>query len=369
MTRPGFNDLATSHPDLAAEALFDPTAVVAQSNRCAPWRCAAGHEWEATVYNRTKGNGCPFCSGRSAVVGVNDLATTHPQLASEALFDATGLSAGSGKQVRWRCALGHEWRTTPHARASGYGCPVCSNYQVLVGFNDLATTHPEVAAEALFDPTTVVAGSGSRRQWRCSHGHVWIAPVSRRTRGRTGCPYCANQRVLPGFNDLASIAPEIAAEALFDATSVVYGSPTKRRWRCAEGHEWSTSPEVRMRGNGCPTCAKYGYDVNKKGWLYLISNASEDLLQIGITNDPGRRLGVHSANGWTSLDIRGPMDGVLTRDWESAILSLLRRSGVPTGRSAGFERFAGYTESWRRSDWPARTIRELMDAVEREEES
>jgi len=40
---PGVNDLATTHPDLAAQALFDPTSVEAESSRKVPWRCSLGH--------------------------------------------------------------------------------------------------------------------------------------------------------------------------------------------------------------------------------------------------------------------------------------------------------------------------------------
>ena len=28
------------------------------------WMCTKGHEWQSTVVNRTKGRGCPYCSGR-----------------------------------------------------------------------------------------------------------------------------------------------------------------------------------------------------------------------------------------------------------------------------------------------------------------
>ena len=33
-------------------------------------------EWEATIANRVKGNGCPYLSGRAVWAGFNDLATT-----------------------------------------------------------------------------------------------------------------------------------------------------------------------------------------------------------------------------------------------------------------------------------------------------
>ena len=42
---------------------------------------------------------------------------------------------------------GHEWQATVNDRSTGYGCPVCSGNTVLAGYNDLATTHPELAKQ------------------------------------------------------------------------------------------------------------------------------------------------------------------------------------------------------------------------------
>ena len=48
--------------------------------------------------------------------------------------------------------------------------------------------------------------------WRCKKGHEWEAAVKSRTINETGCPYCSHNKVLAGFNDLATLLPDIAAE-------------------------------------------------------------------------------------------------------------------------------------------------------------
>ena len=49
-------------------------------------KCKEGHEWSGLIANRArKGKadpGCPYCSGRKALAGYNDLATTHPDIAA-----------------------------------------------------------------------------------------------------------------------------------------------------------------------------------------------------------------------------------------------------------------------------------------------
>ena len=61
-------------------------------------------------------------------------------------------------------------------------------------------------------PDTVSYGSRQKLWWRCEQGHVWQAAVYTRTGGESGCPYCAGKRPWPGFNDLASQYPDLAAQ-------------------------------------------------------------------------------------------------------------------------------------------------------------
>lgn len=79
----GKSDLATMHPKLAAELVDQSLATTLKpgSNTSVLWQCPvdSNHTWKATPYSRTtKKTGCPYCSGRKIVPGVNDLATTHP---------------------------------------------------------------------------------------------------------------------------------------------------------------------------------------------------------------------------------------------------------------------------------------------------
>ena len=66
----GVNDLETLNPTLAEEWNYEkngtltPDQVTAGSNKKVWWKCKFGHEWEAIVGSRSKGHGCPFCSGR-----------------------------------------------------------------------------------------------------------------------------------------------------------------------------------------------------------------------------------------------------------------------------------------------------------------
>ncbi len=250
---PGFNDLATTHPEIAETAHFDPTTVRSKSHKVMPWGCDQGHRYEKSVANRTTSQGCPYCRGRMVLPGFNDLATTHPELALEAMFDATSISYGSGVRLSWSCPSGHEYQMTPNARSNRRrGCPVCSGSRVQAGINDLATWSPALAAEALFDPKAVSSGSNKSLPWKCRKGHEWNMTVAKRKAGGQ-CPYCSGKRVMLGFNDLATTHPDIAKEALFDPRKFTSQSNRREKWRCEKDHEWEALIYSRKR-NGCPYC-------------------------------------------------------------------------------------------------------------------
>lgn len=85
----GQNDLATVNPNLAAEwhpsknGSLLPSQTTAGSNKKVWWLGKCGHEWEREICERSKGHGCPVCSGRSLQPGINDFATINPKVAAE----------------------------------------------------------------------------------------------------------------------------------------------------------------------------------------------------------------------------------------------------------------------------------------------
>jgi len=271
-TLPGFNDLNTKFPEIAAEAYgWDPSTVVAKTNKKKDWKCKEGHIYHSSVSGRTNGRGCPICSGLQVLAGFNDLQTKFPDIAAETHgWDPVTVSAGTHQKKDWKCKEGHIYSSTVKSRTSrGSGCPICAGLKVLAGFNDLQTKFPNIAAEAFgWDPLTVTSKALKRRMWRCSLGHIYEALVSNRSNGK-GCPFCVGKKVLSGFNDLKTMFPEIAGEAYgWDPTTVVAGSKQKLQWICSYGHIWEAVVYSRRRC-GCPICSSHQFlvgvnDLNTK---------------------------------------------------------------------------------------------------------
>ena len=148
--------MATMFPHIAKEwhpqrnGTLKPEDVSPFSNRKVWWMCKKGHEWQAVINLRTSRNTrCPFCSNRKVLPGFNDLATTNPNLVSEWHPTLNGelkpdaVTYGSRKKVWWICKEGHIWKASIFSRAGkqGTGCPVCagisaSRYEIYRGEAD-----------------------------------------------------------------------------------------------------------------------------------------------------------------------------------------------------------------------------------------
>lgn len=145
------NSLATKHPLLANEWNYSknrgllPENFDFKSRHKVWWKCIKDHEWEASVYSRVAGNGCPYCANQKLLKGYNDLQTVAPIIAREWNYEKNGnlspdeVIAKTDRTVWWRCDKGHEWQARISNRMNGNNCPYCANKKVLYGYNDLKT--------------------------------------------------------------------------------------------------------------------------------------------------------------------------------------------------------------------------------------
>ena len=197
----------------------------------------------------------------------NSLAEVRPELVPEwseknLPLKPDEITFGSNKKVWWRGACGHEWQTSVKARSNGEKCPICSGARVIAGINDLATLEPllvkQWSKKNKIKPTEVSIGSHKKVIWRCEKGHEWEAAVKSRTINKTGCPYCSHNKVLAGFNDLATLLPDIAAEwsdrnCPTLPTQVTVFANRKAWWKCKDcSREWNTLISTRYGGSKCP---------------------------------------------------------------------------------------------------------------------
>ena len=134
--------------------------------------------------------------------------------------------------------------------------------------NSLSSVRPDIAKEwseknLPLTPDDVSYGSHMKVWWKGECGHEWEATIHSRTgANKSGCPYCSGNRVLTGFNDLATRFPEIAeewSERNLPKTpdKVLAFSNHKAWWKGKCGHEWFARIADRSSGHGCPYCTAH----------------------------------------------------------------------------------------------------------------
>lgn len=268
--------LSVTHPELmplwdTENNTLDISTITKGSTKKAWWKCEHGHSWEANVSSIVRGTRCPYCSGRKAIPGINDIATLHPHLVNQWHPDNTvalnTLRPGSQEIGIWTCAKGHTWTTKVRNRVNGAGCHVCLGKAVQQGFNDLTTTHPQVAllwdySKNDYKPTEINAGSEKQVHFICAQGHQWNRPLRHQTETASGCPYCAGRKAITGENDLATSHPQLGLQwhptlnQDLLPTMVTAGMDKKVWWLGNCGHEWDSFIHTRTKQKqGCPYCS------------------------------------------------------------------------------------------------------------------
>lgn len=275
----GFNDFATKYPDIAKQwhptlnGDKTPDMYTFGSGHKAYWLCPeCGQTWKTAMNLRYRG--CPYCSHEKPIKGINDLPTLRPDLMKEwdyeknAGIDPTDLMPNSNKKVWWKCSkCGYSYLTLISNRNKGTGCKRCAGQILDKGVNDLETLYPEIAKEWDYElngnvkPNQVFPKSNKKYHWKCSFGHKWEATPNSRCYGK-GCPVCSGNKVLKGFNDLATIHPDIAKEwhptlnGDLKPTQISKGHKSKIWFKCEKcGNSYDTYIGNKIKGFGkCPYC-------------------------------------------------------------------------------------------------------------------
>lgn len=247
-----------------------PNEVNARSHRKVKWKGRCGHEWTAEIRARVKGTGCPYCSNNKLMPGFNDLATVHPEIAKEwsprnLPWTPDQAPANANRMVWWRCELGHEWQTLISTRVGGSKCPYCTDIKLLKGFNDFKTRYPALADEwsernLPLLPEDINEKSRRNVWWKCSTcGYEWRSVVYTRIHGGL-CPVCADRKVEQGINDLATTDPELVREWDSEKNkgspqSVSRYSMKRAWWKGSCGHSWNAFIYNRtVNEEGCLAC-------------------------------------------------------------------------------------------------------------------
>ena len=291
--------------------LISPDKVTVFSSKKIWWLCENGHKehsYEAVVADKYRDHtGCPYCSNRKVLKGFNDLATTRPDLIEDWNFEhneksPNEITAGSSYKANWVChKCGYKWSAIVSSRSKGNGCKECAKKTRVETASKLrierrgsfANKYPDLLLDYDYknnpSPNTLSPGSKRNVHWICHVcGEHWDAPVYSRGGGRQGCPKCAKEQMKISINkanvarigSLAKKYPELLKEWDYNKNfcepdKIPYTSHKIVWWKCSKcGREWENSVRNRTIHNQCCIC-EVGETISKKvKESYLNKNGS-----------------------------------------------------------------------------------------------
>lgn len=278
------NDLLSQWPDVIKYFDYDnndctPDELSFRSNRLINWKCKNGHSWIDSPGNMIRVKACRQCKHYEFM---ESSSLANYEVAVHMWHDKTpieNVAYGTMKKYEFICDNGHVFETFPNdaIKRGNNACKTCGRSKYLrPGYNDLATKCAGAAKLFAVDlngclPSEVRSGY---YYWRCALGHVWFQRsywIDRYTRqGKNQCPYCRNEKLLTGFNDISHHNPEVMCEWDWDANNADGIYPDEIRfndrktiihWICEYGHKWDATAGTRLnrsgrtKRDGCPYCA------------------------------------------------------------------------------------------------------------------
>lgn len=169
------------------------------SDKKAWWKCSkCGENYNSVIHSRVKGVNCPYCRGLKPSPKYN-LSTINPTLSLEwsniNTKPPTEYTPSSGKIVWWLGKCGHEFKARIADRSSGKGCPYCvHNGKVLLGFNDITTTHPHIVEffNEKSEACKYTKGSSKKIKFKCHCGNIMTKRISDVIKRGLNCPVCSD---------------------------------------------------------------------------------------------------------------------------------------------------------------------------------
>lgn len=276
------------------------------------WKCPKClSPYDMSADKRTRNRNCPYCAGKR-VNHTNSLAALQPEIALQ--WHST-LNKGvtphdvtsNNIRVFWwqcfECKSPYDMEIS-HRRKSG--CPYCGGKRVN-HTNSLASLFPKLASEwhptlnGNLTPNDITRSSNKEVWWQCIEHpqHVWKVMVYSRTDLNTNCPYCSNQKVLRGYNDLWTTNPELAKQLanLEDGYKYTVGNSRKKLdWicpHCGEIVKSKTIGNISRSGLICDICNDKFSLGEKIVYFLLKSNNIEFIYDQSLLWSKSKRYDFH----------------------------------------------------------------------------
>lgn len=222
------------------------------------------------------------------IVGINDLATTRPDIAALLAYPDDGHKyvAGASAYVWFKCPICGKlvYRQIADMCKRNFVCPECQYGSKKPLVNPRTLSRQEVIDKIHKNNPDVFTddvyiNNKTEMDFYCRKGHHWSNKPEVHMYTKSGCPYCSGNRPIVGETDLGTTRPDVAKLLKYPERAVLY-------------KEYSNQHEEFI----CPNCGK---ELNR-----LINNVSHKGLHCENCGDGLSYPNKFMANILTQLGIK-----------------------------------------------------------------
>ena len=155
------------------------------------------------------------------------------------------------------CPIHGSFKQKPFLHLNGHGCPLC-------GKDEIANKNRATLEEFLKQAQSIhgnkynyskveYINNNTKICVTCpQHGDFWVTPNNHLSRS-SGCPYCAKNKM--DINNFIKQSNVIHNNSYDYSQAVYINSQTKVKIICRKHGEFWQTPNMHLRGQGCPKCA------------------------------------------------------------------------------------------------------------------
>lgn len=146
-------------------------------------------------YDLLNGHGCPKCCKSTKKTHEDFLLAFSKMENSDKIEILDEYINSDAKMLVRCKIDNYKWYSSSHKLLSGYGCPVCSGKITVKGINDVATLRPDLIKyfDNITDTYTYTTGSRKKVKLHCIDcGHSKIMSVDRLFKKGFSCAYCSD---------------------------------------------------------------------------------------------------------------------------------------------------------------------------------
>ncbi|MBU4487200.1 MAG: hypothetical protein KKD38_09770 [Candidatus Delongbacteria bacterium] len=224
------------------------------------FECKEGHVWATTPRGIIKGSWCPVCGKKKTVEPQkNDFNEIKRIITDKGGKCFTDEYINSLQKLDVMCKEGHKFKISASSLKKGSWCVKCGIERAKEKTTDSIDIYHKIAEEyegkCLSDK---YVNSRTKLKFECKNGHVWEAEPHHIKRNHW-CKLCANDnmkgRVITfqkrySMEEVKEIAVSKGGKCLSEKVI-----DHKLDFICKEGHKWSTTPYLILKGHWCPKCA------------------------------------------------------------------------------------------------------------------